>query len=63
MSPKCHSITDKILQLVYFTTNAHCYLDIYLQAEEAPIVSCSDSRRGLEPFAGFPKQVVQRLDR
>lgn len=63
MSPNCHSITDEFLQLVYFTTNAHRNLDIYLQAEEAPIVSCSDSRRGLEPFAGLPKQVVQRLDR
>lgn len=39
----------------------HC-LDIYLQAEEAAIMRCSDSRWGLEPFAGFPQQVAQRPD-
>lgn len=44
MSLKCHFITDKFLLSVYLTTNAHDCLDIYLQAEEAPIVSCSDSR-------------------
>lgn len=39
------------------------YVNIYLKAEEAPVVSCSDLRRGLEPFAGLPQQVAQRPDR
>lgn len=34
------------------------YVDIYLQAEEAPVVSCSDSGRRLKPLARLPQQVT-----
>lgn len=38
------------------------YVDIYLQAEEAPVVSCRDPGRRLEPLARLPQQVAQRPD-
>lgn len=34
------------------------YVDIYLQAEEAPIVSRGDSGRRLEPLTRLPQQVA-----
>lgn len=34
------------------------YVDIYLQAEEAPVVSCGDSGRRLKPLARLPQQVA-----
>lgn len=37
-------------------------VDIYLQAEEAPVVSCRDPGRRLEPLARLPQQVAQRPD-
>lgn len=33
-------------------------VDIYLQAEEAPVVSGGDSGRRLEPLARLPQQVA-----
>lgn len=38
------------------------YVDIYLQAEEAPVVSRGDPGRRLEPLARLPQQVAQRPD-
>lgn len=37
-------------------------VDIYLQAEEAPVVSCGDSGRRLKPLTRLPQQVAQRPD-
>ena len=36
--------------------------DIYLQAEEPPVMRRGDSRRGLEPLAGFAQQVGECPD-
>lgn len=57
-SLRCQAQSENLLLSLYLTSHARCSLDIYLQAEEAPVVSCGDSRRGLEPFAGFPQQVA-----
>lgn len=38
-------------------------LTIHLKTEKAPVMCRGDSRRGLEPFAGFAQEVAERPDR
>lgn len=52
-----------ILSWSYLTMNVNHFFDIYLQAEEAPIMRSCDSRWGLEPLARFAQEVTKRPDR
>lgn len=50
----CHLPADCLL--------VKMYVDIYLQTEEAPVVSCGNSGRRLKPLTRLPQQIAQRPD-